>query len=248
MRVLERGAGQLAAAWIELWGCGVGPVRGLSPQTRVLTGAMVWAACLLAPLSGGGVALLVVAAGGWIAARGVPWRVQRAMLVVSCAACLPLVVLAGVASAARAARWAELGPSLVTLGELLLRGVAAALVVTATAAALGMDDLRAALAALPTPAGVATISLQIVHQTTALLDETARIVTALAVRAAGRGGCRLLLALPRVWLPRLLARAERVAIAMQVRGVSEEDLVGTGRRSWGSTVLERRRCCWQRWA
>ena len=71
---------------------------------------------------------------------------------------------------------------------------------------------------------IALIVLQIVHQTGALLEETARIAAAVAVRTAGVGGPRLLVSLPRVWLPRLLARAERVGEAMEVRGVSESDL------------------------
>ncbi len=221
MRVLHRGAGRLAAAWVGLWGCGRGPVRRLSPQARIVAGGMVLAACLLAPTSGSGVALLAVAAGGWIAVCGLPWRVLRAIVVVGAAALLPVVLLAGVAAGGGVARWAGAVSSLAVTGELLLRGLAATVVAASTAAVLRMTDLRAGLAALPVPGVVAAITLQIVHQTGALLEETGRVAAAVTVRASGRGRMRLLVSLPGVWLPRLLARAERVADAMEVRGVGE---------------------------
>jgi len=228
VRVVHRGAGRLAAAWVGVWGCGHGPVSKLAPQVRMVAGGMVLAACLLTPASSGGVGVLAVAMGGWVAACGVPWRVLRALVVMGGTAFMPLALVAG--AGVVMGHWPDLGLSLALWGELLLRGVAVAAVATSTVAVLGVSELRGGLAALPVPRLVALIVLQIVHQTGALLEETARIAAAVAVRGAGRGGLRLLVSLPRVWLPRLLARAERVANAMEVRGVSEYDLARVGVR------------------
>jgi len=63
--------------------------------------------------------------------------------------------------------------------------------------------------------------VQIVHQAASLFYETKRVASAMAVRGASGGGkaaWQVLWSLPRVWLPRIVDRADRVADAMELRG------------------------------
>jgi energy-coupling factor transporter transmembrane protein EcfT len=92
-------------------------------------------------------------------------------------------------------------------------------------ATLSLVELRQALARLPVPRVAAAVLLQIIHQAATLMAETRRIGAALAVRAAAAGTrsrLRVVSSLPRVWLPRVAARAERVAAAMELRGFRGE--------------------------
>ena len=101
------------------------------------------------------------------------------------------------------------------------------LVSVATVTSLTASDLREALVRLPVPSIVSAVLLQIVHQTGTLFYETQRVASAMAVRGASSGGVaawRLLVSLPKVWLPRVLVRAERVAAAMELRGYCDADL------------------------
>jgi energy-coupling factor transporter transmembrane protein EcfT len=78
---------------------------------------------------------------------------------------------------------------------------------------------------------VTLILLQVVQQTATLLGETRRVATAVTVRGGRLGtaaGLRLLGSLPTVWMPRIVSRAERVAIAMELRGASEVELEALG--------------------
>ena len=52
--------------------------------------------------------------------------------------------------------------------------------------------------------------------------------------ASGRkqAALRVLMSLPRVWLPRIIGRADRIAAAMEMRGYAEADL-----RIFGQTAL-----------
>jgi energy-coupling factor transporter transmembrane protein EcfT len=81
--------------------------------------------------------------------------------------------------------------------------------------------LREGLTQLPLPGIVSAIVVQIVHQTASLFYETKRVASAMAVRGAsggGRAAWQVLWSLPRVWLPRIVDRADRVADAMELRG------------------------------
>jgi len=101
------------------------------------------------------------------------------------------------------------------------------LLCAATVTTLSASDLRRGLLGLPVPAMVTAILLQIVQQTATLLDESRRVAMAIAVRGASTGGLtaiRLIGSLPRVWLPRVMERAERVAAAMELRGFCSGDL------------------------
>lgn len=228
MRTPYRLPHRLAALWRELWGCGRGPAMQLSPQARLAAGGMALAACLLPPPAGVGIGVAVTAAAGWAAACGPPAKVLVLPLAGAVAGLLPVAVLAGVGVG-----WdAGMGAALGVATELALRGAAAAVVAVATAATVTPAELEAGLAALGVPRPVAALLLQILHQTGVLLEEVGRVGIALTVRSGGRGGVRLAAALPEVWLPRLLGRAERVAVAMQVRGVGEAELAGGPQSPW----------------
>ena len=112
-----------------------------------------------------------------------------------------------------------------------VKGMAGILVTTASVTTLCASDLRQGLLHLPVPRVMAAILLQIVHQTGTLVYETRRVAAAIAVRGASSGwltAVRVLCSLPRVWLPRVMARAELVAIAMEMRGYSDGDLQSFG--------------------
>lgn len=179
--------------------------------------------CLLAPrppAAGCGLGVLVLV--GWLAACAPPRRVVWGTACAGVAGTLPVGLAVGAALVWGTGEPRGLAPAV----ELVARGTATALVTVATATTLPLSQLRVALATLPVPSAVAAVLLQIVQQTGALLEETGRVMTALAVRGAGRGGVRWAAALPRTWLPRLLSRAERVATAMEVRELGEAQLVG----------------------
>jgi len=120
---------------------------------------------------------------------------------------------------------------------ILIHGLAGLLIATATVTTLMMSDLRSGLLALPLPRVFTAIVVQIVHQTSVLLAETERVTAAVAVRGGSgkrRAVVRMLISLPRVWLPRILGRADRVAAAMELRGFAEADLRIFGHRPAGA--------------
>jgi energy-coupling factor transporter transmembrane protein EcfT len=134
----------------------------------------------------------------------------------------------------RPAGW---GPALTVPWSLFLHGLAGLLVTMATTSVLSASDLRSGLLALPMPRTLTAILVQIVQQTHSLLSETKRMAAAMAVRGAaggGRAAIRVLVSFPRVWLPRVVSRAERLAAAMELRGYAEADLGIFGRRPLGA--------------
>ncbi|MDD5222635.1 MAG: energy-coupling factor transporter transmembrane component T [bacterium] len=127
-----------------------------------------------------------------------------------------------------AATWAH---ALVVPWGIFLHGSAGMLISIATISTLSASDLRQGLLRLPVPEMAAVILLQIVHQTATLVYETRRIAAAISVRGAAGGGLttlRMLFSFPRVWLPRIIVHAERVATAMEFRGYCDADLGSFG--------------------
>jgi cobalt/nickel transport system permease protein len=206
----------------DLWGCGRGPVRRAAPQTRLVAGAAFFAACMVstgATLAGSICAGVV--GGTWLLACLPPWRVLRTSLLLGLALFLPYFLLLPLlpdAPSGNAGSWQR---ALVVPWTILLRGLCGMLVCAATVTSLSARDLREALLRLPVPGIVSAILLQIVHQTATLFYETRRVAAAMAVRGASSSGIaawRVLVSLPRVWLPRVIVRAERVGAAMELRG------------------------------
>ncbi|HQP38962.1 MAG TPA: hypothetical protein PLI95_27445, partial [Polyangiaceae bacterium] len=61
-----------------VWGCARGPVTRLAPPTRLVAGAGVFGACMIAPAATPiGSASIASIALSWLLACGVPWRVAR---------------------------------------------------------------------------------------------------------------------------------------------------------------------------
>jgi cobalt/nickel transport system permease protein len=128
---------------------------------------------------------------------------------------LPLMPFDG---ASAAGGWKH---AFVASADLLVRGMSGVLISMATVASVSVSDLREGLTRLPMPGIVSAIVVQIVHQTASLFYETKRVAAAMAVRGAsggGRAAWQVLWSLPRVWLPRIVDRADRVADAMELRG------------------------------
>jgi cobalt/nickel transport system ATP-binding protein len=103
-----------------------------------------------------------------------------------------------------------------------LRGAVVFALGVSTLSVLDATALQKGLSDLSVPRGVVMLIVQIAHQTALLTDETRRVCDALRVRgvfsACARCRMRVLFALPVIWLLRLIARAERVGHAMEVRG------------------------------
>jgi energy-coupling factor transporter transmembrane protein EcfT len=194
----------------DLWGSATGPVTRLAPQARILAGAVMFAACLVPrPPMAAGSLLVAGTVVVWLLLCRPPARLVAAALIFILALFSPVFVIA------------PLGPA----WAVLARGVGTVLVSVSTIATLGVADLDDGLASLPLPRPVTALFTQIVHQTGTLTGETRRIVQAMAVRGAvgdSRAGMNLLAALPRVWLPRIVLRAERVAAVMELRGFGPE--------------------------
>jgi energy-coupling factor transporter transmembrane protein EcfT len=225
----------MLVSWHDFWGCAVGPVTRLAPQTRMLAGMVLFAACLTAPAGTTlGAGFIPAVALSWIVACGVPGRVAKSLVLLGLAMFLPYFLLApllvgGRAAIADASPWAR---ALAAPWGVFVHGLAGMVVATATAATLSASDLRQGLVSLPVPRVFAAVLIQIVHQTSELQFESRRVAAALAVRGATSGGrtaLRVLTSLPQIWLPRIINHADRIAAAMELRGYAESDLCVFGR-------------------
>jgi len=220
-------------SWHQILGCGHGPVATLVPQTRIMAGVILFATSMVSPATTmPGILLVVAAVGGWLIACGPPWRVVRTSVLFGLAVLLPYFLLAPLIRAWDSSeKWM---PAIAPPWGVFLHGMAGILVSTSTATTLSPSDLRSGMLGLPVPGIVSAILLQIVHQTSELVYETRRVAAAAAVRGATTGwrtSMRLLSSIPRVWFPRLLNRADRLAAAMEIRGFCDTDPAAFG---WSS--------------
>jgi energy-coupling factor transporter transmembrane protein EcfT len=212
--------------WHDIWGGARGRVQLLSPRARIVCGACVFAACLAAPAaSPAGVAFILAAVVIWGAFVRPPAEVVRGALIFGLILFLPYFLLAPVIRMEGAGvGWRE---ALLPPWKVFIRGLAGMQVSIATVSSLTASDLRSGLLSLPVPGVVSAVLIQIVHQTAVLFYETRRIASAIAVRGGTSGpgtAVRVMGSLPRVWLPRILDRVERVAAAMEMRGYAGFDL------------------------
>jgi len=201
-------------------------VLRLRPRIRLVCGAGTLATCVIAPVaSWRGLVVAFIAVGGWLVACRPPLLIVRRVALLAAVLFLPYFLLTP---------WLSDFPA--PLGRLevpwtiFARGTGALLVTVAGCAVLSPSDLRDALGGLPIPRAVTDIVLQIVHQSGALAGEARRIAAAMAVRGAtarNASAAFTVAGLPRVWIPRVLERADRVALAMDVRGYCEVDLEPT---------------------
>jgi energy-coupling factor transporter transmembrane protein EcfT len=190
-----------------------------------LAGATVFATCLVAPAGTWSGSLLTMAvAAAWIAGCRPPTRVMRAFVLLGLALFLPYLLLVPLLQTPFKSVW-----------PVFVGGTSTLLVSVATVTSLSPSDVGEGLARLPLPGVVSAILIQIVHQTATLAYETRQIASAMAVRGAagsGRTAWRVLGSLPRVWLPRIMLRAEREAAAMQLRGYSDQSWRSARRSPW----------------
>jgi energy-coupling factor transporter transmembrane protein EcfT len=191
--------------------------REVYPLAGLLTGLMLTTSCLVLPAS---------------------TFVERSFFVIP-----PLVVLLAylpmpkVAVKVLTAVVIVYGPLLLILPVgAVLQGASSAFVAAASIGIMGYLALHDAVSELPLPQLLKLLILQILHQTSVLMRETSKIRQAMAIRGAlsrGRTGWEFLHAVPRVWIPRVVFKADRVAHAMEVRGYGVP-MPSLHSHSWGS--------------
>ncbi len=221
--------------WHDLWGCARGPAVRLAPQTRIAAGAALIAVCLVVPAwTSPGASLIAGVVLAWLAACRPPDRVLHAGALMGLALFLPCFLFTPLIHARPPEPGWSWARSLEVTGTLFVRGLSGMLIALATVTTLSATDLREGLIRLPVPRVASVILIQIIHQTMALVAETGHVAGAMAVRGAAGGGrtaWRVLSSLPQVWLPRVLARAEAVAAAMELRGYCDAGGLPSFRRA-----------------
>ncbi len=225
----------MQTSWHDTLGSGHGLVSRLAPQVRLMAGVGLFSACMVAPTATmPGVAIVTATTLSWVIACGSPPRRVRSFALFGLAVFLPYLLLVPLIRSGNCGQPGAWRSAIFPPWGIFLHGMAGMLVSTSTATSLSPSDLRRGMLALPVPGIVSAILLQILHQTSELAYETRRVAAAIAVRGASNGwrtSIRLLSSLPRVWLPRVLVRADRVAAAMELRGYCEVDPRAYGRCS-----------------
>lgn len=213
----------MKSSWHEIWGSAHGPAKRLSPQARIIGGASVFATCMIAPANRWeGVVTILVTVLAWAILVRPPARVIRSTLLLGLCLFLPYFLLVPlIHDPASAPSWSQ---ALTGPWTVLFRGMTAMQASVHTATSLSASALHQGLSRLPVPKIFSSVLIQIVHQTANLIYETRQITSAIAVRGGTTGyraGLCVLTSLPRVWLPRVVDRAERVGAAMELRGYCE---------------------------
>jgi len=207
------------------------------------------------PTSSASLLALVLPLGGWLLATRPPGRALGAATLAGLVLFLPCFALTPWIDPTALATPGEPLPSpLVVPLRILVRGVGALLAGLATAAALTPSERYDALVALPMPHLARGVVLQVFHQAHTLGAESRRVAEAMALRCGVRRlPLALVVALPRVWLPRVLRRADRVADAMDLRGYGLDlpRFRAPHRRPWdlaapllGLSALAAQIACW----
>lgn len=218
----------------DLWGCAHGPATRLTPQTRVLVGMALFAICMAAPVTKlPGLICVSACTCAWLIGCRTPLKAIGHAVLLGLVFLLPAFFLTPlIRHGPSGAAWSW-SRSIAVPWSIFVRGMSGILVSLGTVTSLGTSDLREGLGHLPVPRLVSAILLQIIHQTGTLVDETRQVACAMAVRGASGGGrtaWRILVSLPQVWIPRVVARAEDVAAAMEIRGYGQ-DTIGSFQRA-----------------
>ena len=223
-----------------LWGHGRGPARRLAPVALLLCWLALLGTCVLArPSLPVELGLIAGACTAWLLACGPSRRVLVRALLLGLILFLPFFLL--LPWTGQAAGQTELGPLMlrddawVAPLHVLVRGLACLLLGLGLVSTLDEAGFQEALSRLPLPRSLLVMIHQVFRSLEPLLTESVGMGRAVAVRSGRTGwraGIRLARALPVVWLPRVLERADRVTRAMQVRGYCGE-LLESRSRSWG---------------
>jgi cobalt/nickel transport system permease protein len=211
----------------QQFGSGNGLLARLSPQARLLCSMLVLVTALtslLDPLAGIFFTLCVSAV--FLLICGVPLRhlMRASIAVVSMSAPVLCYVIIASSDAFTFSPETSLTVDAAMQQHVVivaLKGMSCALIVVGALSTVSFSELYDSLARIPLPRIVLLLMLQILHQTKLLLDETARISDAFAIRGATSGMKAPVLVLryfPQTWLPRIVAKSERVANAMELRG------------------------------
>lgn len=215
----------------DLWGSGQGPAVRLSPQGRMAVGFLLLAVVLVVdPATWAGILLWVAVLASWWFATRPPAPLVTRLLILGLVLLGPWFLLVPwieppTGGPRPEALWIE--GAWAVAWRIFSRGLGGLLVGAWTATTLSLPDLGRGLIALPIPGALAMVLIQVVHQTHALVAETRGILQALRVRGATAGlrsVSAIAAALPRVWMGRILCRAERVGDAMEVRGFDSGSL------------------------
>jgi energy-coupling factor transporter transmembrane protein EcfT len=183
-----------------------GRVLDIDPTVRMICGMVLLAGVLLtdATTQAGMVAAAIPGAAALFLHRRAGLRMAG-------------VILVGSAMYLPALFWTPPG--------IVVKGLSATIAVMAPAAALTPHEASVVVMRLPIPAFVRFMVLQMLHQAGVLVHETQAIHRAVVVRGGVhglRGVIRFGAALPEAWLPRVAVRAERVAVAMELRGYGHQ--------------------------
>ncbi len=237
--------------FVEVWGSAEGPARTLAPATRLGIGAL-WFASVLAndPAQASGLAVTLLVVLPWFVMVKPPRLLLGPLLLFAFTLFAPFVLFTPwVTTTSGPAADLMIPMPWAVAWRILIKGTAALLVTTWTASTMSLHELETALVNLRVPGPLAELLLQIIHQAHALAEETRMMSQAVRVRGALAGWGAMLsvaTALPRVWLPRVLYRADRVGDAMEIRGYElDENLdstLGLGTKdylmlAWAGLVL-----------
>jgi energy-coupling factor transporter transmembrane protein EcfT len=185
-------------------------VGRLAPAARLTAAMLLLVACLvLRPARLTELALATGLVVLWALLCRLSARRLRAALIIAALLLGPALLLRMIEG---------IGPPLFALA---FRSTAAVTIALALSGVLGADTLADLLEGWPLPRSVLAILDQLLRALPLLARESAGIARAAAVRG-GTSGIRAALrvssALPSVWLPRIVDRAERTVQAAEVRG------------------------------
>jgi energy-coupling factor transporter transmembrane protein EcfT len=116
---------------------------------------------------------------------------------------------------------------ILSLGGIALRSASTSGVALFIISSMGIAEVHRGLVHLPLPRSLKILTLHILHQAGLVIAETRRVHQAIAVRSASSGvqaSWLLLRSLPQVWLSRVMHRSERVAYALELRGIGAESV------------------------
>lgn len=196
------------------------PDDPLHPAVRLLCGGLLVIACLAVSSGtwGSWPAYALLTTAGILLGRPAPARFLK-------------VLAAGVLMYAPLFLFMAPGPA--------LKGSVTAVVALVTVSSLTARQLHDAILGLPLPALPRLLLQQILHQMEVLRAESRRIHQAVSVRGGIQGAAATWLfvrSFPQVWLPRVVFKADRVAMAMDLRGYGDH-VPSTDPVRWGQREL-----------
>lgn len=197
----------------------------LAAPTRLIAAACVLATLLVcSPARRWGIALALLVMAAAVLLFRPPSRVWRLSAAISASFFLPWLAVAPLLP------HFDIGPSAPTNLEIAwgitFRGILVVLTTLGAANCLSPSVLREGLLRLSVPRMFVSIVMQILQQSSHMIEETRRTRYAILLRHHDRGlhaGWLLAKGFPLMWLPRVFGRVERVAQAMELRGYHGEE-------------------------